>query len=152
MHIPPYTIIYEDPDLIAVSKVSGISVGGERWEENPRRLDKLLSAGGEAERTGPKLFTVHRIDKDTSGLVVFAKNAETHKKLSAAFESGTVEKTYTAVVHGRPPWPEGAAECSFPLVPDGNKQHLTIIDKYRGKPSFTGFRLLLSAGNYSVVE
>ncbi|MDR1306080.1 MAG: RluA family pseudouridine synthase [Treponema sp.] len=152
----PYTIIHEDPDIIAVSKASGISVGGERWEETPPRLDKLLAARGGAAMAGAgagqKIFTVHRIDKDTSGLVVFAKNAGTHKKLSAAFESGGVEKTYTAVVHGRPPWPEGTADCSLPLAPDGNKQHLTIIDKYRGKASFTAFRLLLSAGNYSVLE
>jgi 23S rRNA pseudouridine1911/1915/1917 synthase len=148
----PYTIIYEDTNIIAVNKTSGISVGGERWEENAPRLDKLLSARCEAEASAAKLFTVHRIDKDTSGLVVFAKNAETHKKLSAAFESGAVGKNYTAVVHGRPLWPGGTADCSLPLAPDGDKQHRTIIDKYRGKPSFTGFRLLLSAGNYSVVE
>jgi RluA family pseudouridine synthase len=141
-----FSIVYEDENLIAVNKVSGISVGGERWEESALRLDRLL-----AERA-PKLYTVHRIDKETSGLVVFAKNAETHKKLSAAFESRRVEKTYTAVIHGRPAWPGGRTECSFPLLPDGNKKHLTIIDRYRGKPSRTDFSLLLSAGNYSVVE
>jgi RluA family pseudouridine synthase len=149
-----YIIIHEDTDIIAVNKTSGISVGGERWEENAPRLDKLLSARYETEAAvaAAKLFTVHRIDKDTSGLVVFAKNAAAHKKLSTAFESGAVEKTYTAVVHGRPPWPGGTADCALPLAPDGDKQHRTIIDKYRGKPSSTGFRLLLSAGNYSVVE
>jgi 23S rRNA-/tRNA-specific pseudouridylate synthase len=83
---------------------------------------------------------------------VFAKNAGTHKKLSAAFESRQVEKTYTAIVHGRPAWPGGSTECAFPLVPNGNKKHLTIIDKYRGKSSQTNFSLLLSAGNYSVIE
>ncbi|MDR0403339.1 MAG: RNA pseudouridine synthase [Treponema sp.] len=141
-----FSIVYEDENLIAVNKASGISVGRERWEEEAQRLDRLL-----AERT-PKLYTVHRIDKETSGLVVFAKNAETHKTLSAAFESRRVEKIYTAVVHGRPAWPGGGIECSLPLLPDGNKKHLTIIDKYRGKASRTNFSLLLSAGNYSVVE
>jgi RluA family pseudouridine synthase len=141
-----FSIVYQDENLIAVNKASGISVGGERWEESAQRLDRLLA--GQA----PKLYTVHRIDKETSGLVVFAKNAETHKKLSAAFESRRVEKTYTAVIHGRPAWPDGRTECSLPLLPDGNKKHLTIIDRYRGKPSRTDFRLLLSAGNYSVVE
>jgi RluA family pseudouridine synthase len=159
-----FSIVYEDENIIAVNKASGISVGGERWEESAPRLDRLLAGTvsnvlpGPAERPGrvseqaAKLYTVHRIDKETSGLVVFAKNAEAHKKLSAAFESRRVEKTYTAVVHGRPAWPGGGMECVLPLLPDGNKKHLTIIDKYRGKPSRTDFSLLLSAGNYSVVE
>jgi RluA family pseudouridine synthase len=160
-----FSIVYEDEDIIAVNKASGISVGGERWEESAVRLDKLLAGlpsgrlyenappgGNRAGRQEQKFYTVHRIDKETSGLVVFAKNAAAHRALSAAFESRRVEKTYTAVVHGRPAWPGGRADCGFPLVPDGNKKHLTIIDKYRGKPSRTEFSLLLSAGNYSVVE
>jgi RluA family pseudouridine synthase len=155
-----FSIVYADENIIAVNKASGISVGGERWEESAQRLDRLLANAPSivAERPGglseqaAKLYTVHRIDRETSGLVVFAKNAETHKKLSTAFESRQVEKTYTAIVHGRPAWPGGSTECALPLVPNGNKKHLTIIDKYQGKPSHTNFSLLLSAGNYSVVE
>jgi 23S rRNA pseudouridine1911/1915/1917 synthase len=141
----PYTIIYNDERIIAVNKASGISVGGERWDESALRLDQMLS-----ELTAHKIFTVHRIDKDTSGLVIFAKDHKTHKKISAAFESRSVEKKYIAVVHGRPSWKE--TSCDLPLVPDGNKKHLTIIDNYRGKPSLTKFTLLCFAGNYSVLE
>jgi RluA family pseudouridine synthase len=142
-----FSIIYEDENIIAVNKASGISVGGERWEESAQRLDRLLAGGDRV-----KLYTVHRVDKETSGLVVFAKNAETHKQLSGAFESRLVEKTYTAIIHGRPAWPGGSTECALPLLPNGNKKHLTIIDKYRGKPSQTNFSLLLAVGNYSIVE
>jgi 23S rRNA pseudouridine1911/1915/1917 synthase len=162
----PFTIIFEDDSVIAVNKASGIAVTGERWDSEAPRLDLLLkqelaARPGENEISagqnspggaGPELFTVHRIDKDTSGLVIFAKDGETHKSLSAAFENRRVEKTYIAIVHGRPSWPDGKANCDLPLVPDGNKSHLTIIDKYRGKPSLTAFTLLLSAGNYSAVE
>jgi RluA family pseudouridine synthase len=144
MKAAPFSIIYEDGHILAVNKAPGIAVGADRWDESRERLDKLLEA------RCPGIFTVHRIDRDTSGLVIFAKDAETHKKLSAAFESRRVRKQYTAVVHGRPVWTE--TECSLPLVPDGDKQHRTIIDKYRGKPSMTRFRLLLSAGNYSLLE
>jgi 23S rRNA pseudouridine1911/1915/1917 synthase len=70
--------------------------------------------------------------------------------LSAAFEGRQVAKSYIAVVRGRPSWKE--TECDLALVPNGNKQHHTIVDKYRGKPSLTRFRLLGSAGNYSVLE
>jgi RluA family pseudouridine synthase len=161
----PFTIIKEDDSVIVVNKASGIAVTGERWDSDAPRLDLLLKQELAARPKGdtftrqefpyaaePELFTVHRIDKDTSGLVIFAKDSETHKLLSAAFENRRVEKTYMAIVHGRPSWPDGKTSCDLPLVPDGNKSHLTIIDKYCGKPSLTVFTLLLSAGNYSVVE
>ncbi|MDR1930749.1 MAG: RNA pseudouridine synthase, partial [Treponema sp.] len=152
--IPPQ-IIYEDEGLIAVNKASGISVGGERWDGDAGRLDKILEQFL-AERGGAgvpeKLYRVHRIDKETSGVVVFAKNAAAHRELSSAFESRSVQKIYTAVVHGRPAWPGGGISCKLPLLPDGNKRHLTIVDKYRGKPSETRFSLILSAGNYAVIE
>jgi RluA family pseudouridine synthase len=142
----PFAVIYEDEHTAAVNKAPGLSVGGDRWDESKERLDRLLSAFLGVQ----KLYTVHRIDQDTSGIVVFAKDAETHRKLSGVFESRGVKKRYIAVIHGRPLWKESA--CDLPLVPNGNKEHHTIIDKYRGNKSFTGFRLLGSAGNYSVVE
>ncbi|MDR2741613.1 MAG: RluA family pseudouridine synthase [Treponema sp.] len=141
----PFTIIYEDDHIIAVNKAAGISVGSDRWDEARERLDKLLAAHCPAQ-----VFTVHRIDRDTSGAVVFAKDAETHKRLSAAFESRQTAKQYIAVIHGRLSLAETL--CELPLVPNGDKQHRTIIDQYRGKKALTRFRLLGSAGNYSVVE
>jgi 23S rRNA pseudouridine1911/1915/1917 synthase len=140
-----FTIVYEDDFAVAVNKSPGISVGGDRWDESKDRLDLLL--GG---RLGRRVFTVHRIDRDTSGLVLFAKDRETHRNLSAAFEKREVKKQYVAVICGRPPWAETA--CELPLVPGGDKRHRTIIDRYRGKPSLTRFRFLGGAGNYGVVE
>ena len=146
----PYTEIYHDDHIIAVNKSSGISVGGDRWDESIERLDHIL----ERDYSLPKIFTVHRIDKDTSGLVIFAKDRESHRIISTAFENRLIDKKYIAVVHGRPLWKETV--CDLKLVPDGNKKHMTIIDKYRGKESVT--RFVLSAGvscghvNYSVLE
>jgi len=151
----PFTIMYEDNSIIAVNKASGIAVTGERWDGEAPRLDLLLKRELTARQESAEeaeLFTVHRIDKDTAGLVVFARERETHKAMSSAFESRQVKKTYIAVIHGRPLWPEGKTTCDLPLVPDGSKKHLTIIDKYRGKHSLTAFTLLFSTGNYSVVE
>jgi RluA family pseudouridine synthase len=141
-----FSVIFEDPFLIAVNKASGITVGPGRWENAPERLDRHIAALVETTR----LYRVHRIDRDTSGLVVFAKDPQTHRILSQAFERGQVQKRYLAVVHGRPAWQE--TENNLPLVPNGNKRHLTIIDKYRGKKARTRFRLLGSVGTYSVVE
>jgi RluA family pseudouridine synthase len=142
----PYAVIFENEHFIAVNKAPGISVGGDRWDESKDRLDKLI----ERDLKLSKIYTVHRIDRETSGLVVFAKNRETHRSLSRAFEQREIEKHYTAVVHGRPSWKE--TSCDLALVPNGNKKHMTIIDKYRGKKSLTFFTLLLCAGNYSVLQ
>ncbi|MCL2478531.1 MAG: RNA pseudouridine synthase [Treponema sp.] len=142
----PFEVIYEDSKIIAVNKASGIAVCADRWDDSRERLDKLLAASLGME----KVFIVHRIDRDTSGLVVFAKDEDTHRKLSMAFEGRQTEKRYIAVTRGRPSWNETV--CDLPLVPDGNKWHHTIIDKYQGKKSLTRFRLLCIAGNYSVVE
>ena len=142
----PYVIIFENKDIIAVNKMSGISTGGDRWDESKERLDKLI----ELEQNIPKIFTIHRIDKETSGLVIFAKNREAHRSLSIAFEQRKILKLYTVIIHGSPSWDETI--CDLPLIPNGNKRHMTIIDKYRGKESITHFKKIFSAGNYTVIE
>ena len=141
-----YSLIHSDDNIIVVNKASGISVGPDRYDESKERLDKII----EKDFKISKLYIVHRIDKETSGIVIFAKSADQHRVLSMAFENRQVEKKYTAVVHGRPSWKE--TECDLPLVPDGNKKHMTIIDKFKGKESYTKFIYLFSTGNYSVLE
>jgi RluA family pseudouridine synthase len=141
----PFSVLYEDNDIIAVNKSSGIAVCAGRWDYSTRRLDMLVS-----EFAGRRLFTVHRIDSGTSGIVVFAKNAQSHRRLSIAFETRTVHKVYTAVVLGTPTWVESS--CDAPLVINGDKRHRTIIDKYRGKKSLTHFKLLARAGDVSLIE
>jgi RluA family pseudouridine synthase len=141
-----FSIVYEDENIVALNKSSGIAVSPDRWDPSKERLDILAAEYLKAAR----LYTVHRIDRETSGLVIFAKNSETHRVLSAAFEGRQIKKRYIAVVNGRPSWKE--TNCDLALVPNGNKQHMTIVDKYRGKKSITAFRFLGSAGNYSVIE
>ncbi len=157
----PYTVVREDADIVAVDKAAGIAVLADRWDDSKERLDELLNAAyakaiDAAPEAAPPLpfphrvFVVHRIDRDTSGLVVFAKNADAHRALSAAFESRKVDKTYLAVVHGNPAWRE--TECDLPLRPDGDREHRTVIDKANGKRARTAFRLLGSYGHLSIVE
>jgi RluA family pseudouridine synthase len=140
-----WAIVWEDAAFLAVNKVSGIVLCPERWDRDRDSLVRLL----EKER-GERLFVCHRIDRETSGLAVFAKTHDAHKRLSAAFEKRLVQKKYTVILHGHPLWRE--TDCDLPLLPDGNKKHGTIVDKYRGKPSRTCFRVLFSAGSYTVAE
>jgi RluA family pseudouridine synthase len=144
--ILPYTVLYEDATLIAVDKASGIAVGPDRWEPGRARLDALLSQA----LGGAQIYRVHRLDSGCSGVVVFAKDAATHQRLSLAFQERTVDKTYIAIVRGRVPWRETIAD--FALVPDGNKKHQTIVDRYRGKKALTRFQCLCAGRTASVVR
>lgn len=154
----PYRVVREDDAIIVVDKASGVAVLADRWDDSKVRLDELINAdvaAGMAAGAEPRIphphrvFVVHRIDRDTSGLVAFAKTAEAHRRLSAAFESRSVGKEYLAVVRGRPVWEE--TSCELPLRADGDREHRTVVDKALGKRSVSRFRLLGSAGNLSLV-
>jgi RluA family pseudouridine synthase len=140
----PFTVIYDDENSIAVNKASGISVTPDRWELSKERLDSIIKEYLNIDT----LLRVHRIDKGTSGLIVFARNTITHKKLSLDFEKRGVKKMYIDVVHGKVSWEKTV--CDLALIPDGNKQHLTVVDNYRGKKSLTRFEFVAAAGNFSV--
>lgn len=123
-----------------VNKASGLSTTPERHETDCKPLSKMFAQ---------KIYVVHRIDKGTSGLVIFAKTREAHRALCLCFQNHLVEKTYIAVVHGAPSWRE--TEITLNLLPDGNKKGQTIVDRFRGKKSVTRFKMAARAGNYSAV-
>lgn len=161
----PFSILFENDFIVVLNKSNGIAVIADRWDDSKDRLDELLNTHYAAlvlaaSRENPpqkpplpyphRVYVVHRIDRDTSGLVLFAKTQEAHRVLSQAFESRSVTKRYIAVVHGRPSWDETV--CELALRPDGDRAHRTVIDKGGGKPALTRFRLLGSVETYSVVE
>jgi 23S rRNA-/tRNA-specific pseudouridylate synthase len=109
-------ILYKDEHLLVVDKPAGLPVLPDGWEEDAPYLVKLLE-----EKYG-KIFIVHRLDKITSGVMVFARDAETHRALSLQFEDREAEKTYHALVEGTPKWEEKTAR--HPLRANvGHKHH-----------------------------
>ena len=90
-----YAVLFEDEHVLAVDKPSGLAVIPERTGDPEQCLRKLI----EAERSLP-LWVVHRIDRDTSGVVLFAKTADAHRTMCMTFESRAVEKTYVVLVNG----------------------------------------------------
>jgi len=104
----PLVPLHEDDDIVAVHKPSGEPViptrDGEPQDCLQRRLERQL---------GRRLFVVHRIDKDASGVVVFAQSAEAHRALSLAFEHRRVEKAYAAFVAGAIEPPLGRLEMAL---------------------------------------
>jgi 23S rRNA pseudouridine1911/1915/1917 synthase len=106
---PALTIAYQDEHLLVVDKGPGLVVHparGHRQETLAQLLAPLL-AGGEPERAG----IVHRLDRDTSGLLVVSRSQDVHRRLQAALASRKVEREYLALVEGRPPARTGTIEA-----------------------------------------
>jgi 23S rRNA pseudouridine1911/1915/1917 synthase len=106
---PPFTIAYEDEHLLVIDKGAGLVVHPARGHHEDT-LSQLLAprlAGGDAERAG----VVHRLDRDTSGLLVLARTEEAHRLLQRAIAERRVEREYVALVEGRPPARTGTIEA-----------------------------------------
>lgn len=142
--VPDYTVIYSDDSMVVLNKRSGLLVAQDRYDEEAPRLDLA------AEKEFGRLYAVHRIDKDTSGIVVYARTPEAHKDISKQFEDRLIDKTYHCLVNGRPLW--DTISCDLPLQPDGDARHRTVVNKRFGKPSVTFFRNIGAAGPYSWIE
>jgi RluA family pseudouridine synthase len=128
------TVLYSDDSILAVDKPSGLLAIPDRYDPDaPVLATTLRAAWG-------RLFVVHRIDKDTTGILVYARTEEAHRALNEAFATREVKKTYRAIVRGLPPWDETV--CELPLRPDGDRQHRTVIDAHRGKESRTAFAVV----------
>jgi len=116
----------------------------------PDRYDPdALVVSRELEMEYGRLWTVHRLDLDTSGVLIFARTEEAHRALSLLFEEQKVAKVYHAVVSGRPSWTD--TSCELPLRPDGDRMHRTIVDG-TGKPSVTHFKVLGCYARMGLVE
>jgi 23S rRNA pseudouridine1911/1915/1917 synthase len=130
--------------VLAVAKPAGLLTIPDRYDVSQPSLIEILT-----KRHG-SLWIVHRLDRETSGVVVFARTEEAHRQLSESFAGGRVAKTYFALVDGRVNWVEEIVD--LPLRPDADRRHRTHVDRARGKPSETAFRLLEHVGPFSLVE
>ena len=147
----PFTLIYADDDMIAVNKAAGLLVAADRWDIEAPRLDLLIQK--ELPQIAPlcqKLYAVHRIDKDTSGILLYALNAEAHRALNTAFQDREIKKTYRLLIHGRVQ--EEQFTVDLPLRADGDALHRTVVDKRRGKEAITHFTVLETFRQFSLLE
>ena len=127
-------IIHSDEHLIIIDKPAGLPVLPDGWEKDAPYLVKML------EEEYGKVFIIHRLDKVTSGVMVFARTAEAHRILNIQFEDREAEKIYRAIVEGEPKWNEKITK--FPLLADVGKKHRTVVNDQKGKPSETQYRIL----------
>ena len=132
----PYAVAYEDADLLIVAKPAGVVVhpaGPHRGATLSEALAARGAAGGEPWRPG----IVHRLDRDTSGLLVVAKSEEAHRRLKAALAAREIVREYLALVEGRPPSRTGTIDA--PLGRDRRVRTRRSIDSDRPREARTHF-------------
>jgi 23S rRNA pseudouridine1911/1915/1917 synthase len=136
--LPELVVAYEDEQLIVVAKAAGVVVhpaGPHRDGTLSQALARHGAAGGESWRPG----IVHRLDKDTSGLLVVAKSEETHRRLKAALAARHIVREYLALVEGHPPARSGTIDA--PLGRDRRARTRMSIDTDKPRAARTHFEL-----------
>lgn len=128
------TPLYEDDTLLAVDKPAGLLAVPGRGE------DKQDCLWQRVREFWPDALVVHRLDMATSGLMLFARGADMQRRLSRAFASRQVHKSYVAVVAGRMSAAQGRIE--LPLIADWPRRPVQKVDPQQGKPSITDWQLL----------
>lgn len=141
---PHAWLLYQDDTLLVINKPAGLPTVPDGYQPAAPHLTGLLRAA-----FGP-LWVVHRLDKETSGVIVLARTAEAHRDLNRQFREHVITKVYHALVVGQPAWDE--CTIDLPLRADGDRRHRTVVDRARGKPSLTVCRVLQRLGDAALVE
>lgn len=143
MHNTEVPIIAENDSLVVVNKPSGLLTIPDRFDA------QLPSVKTRLQQQYGNIFVVHRIDRDTSGILLFAKNEDAHKYYSAAFEERTIVKKYLGLVHGSPLQSSGT--INKPIAHHPVQKGKMVVHR-SGKPSVTHYRVMQNFGLYSLVE
>ena len=148
----PLNVLFEDDDLVVVNKPAGLTIHPGAGHREHTLVNALLShcttLSGIAGKERPGI--VHRLDKETSGCVVVAKNDIAHRGLSKQFAARTVEKIYLALVAGRLRKPIGVIQEKIGRHPV-HRQRMSVASK-RGRPAKTEYRVIRSSDQASIVE
>jgi len=149
----PLNVIFENDDLIVVNKPAGMVVHPAAGHSSGTLVNAVLGyepdiegIGGE-ERPG----VVHRLDKETSGLILLAKNERAHRWLQDQFRLRKVEKTYLALVDGKPPTPAGRVEAYIGRDPKQRKK-MAIVSPNKGREAISEYKTLESFNKHTLLE
>jgi len=150
----PLDILYEDECLLVLNKPAGIVVHPSAGHDEHTLVNALLHhCEGELSGIGgvARPGIVHRLDKETSGCLVVAKNDETHLALSEQFAGRTVEKIYLAILCGLLPRDEGNIRAAIARHPTHRKR-MAVRDDDEGRAAHTGYRVLERLNEATLVE
>lgn len=135
-------VIFENDDWVVLNKPAGMLSIPDRTQSQPSLKDKLIEKYG-------NIFTVHRLDKDTSGIIVFAKNDITHKHLSLQFEERTTTKIYAGLVPGKIYDTKGIIDVP---ITEHYAQQGAMMTSARGKPSVTEYEVVEQFKSFAWVQ
>ena len=135
-------VIHRDAEVIALNKPPGLAVQGGSGTE--RHVDGMLDALRFGYEERPRL--VHRLDKDTSGLLLIARTGQAAKRLAESFRDRETEKLYWAIVVGVPPRPEGTIDLPLAKRPGARDRETMQVDHEEGQKALTDFQVLDRAG------
>lgn len=138
--LEPYvSLLHSDADFLVFDKPSGLlSVPGR----HPALSDSLLTR---VQKNYPQALIVHRLDKDTSGIVLMSRNRKAHAFVAAQFEARTTQKSYVAEVWGRVADEEGLIDLPLAIDPDNKPRHR--VDTEHGKPAQTRWQVIRRGEN-----
>lgn len=137
-------ILHHDDHIVVLNKPAGLSVLNEGWDPDAPYLRQMLE-----DKFG-QIWVVHRLDKITSGVMVFALTAEAHRGLNGQFERREVKKVYQTIAEGVPPW--NVRNARHMLRTNVGRAHRTVVVHKRGKNSETDFKVLKRGQDEALVE
>lgn len=145
-------IVYEDDDLMVINKSSGVVVHPSSGHFSGTLVNGLLAYTNSLSTTNGDIRPgiVHRIDKDTSGLIVVAKNNKAHEKLAMQLKDKTLSRIYIALVHGKINHDTGTIDA--PIGRDFNDRKKMCVTDENGKEAITHFRVLERFNNATLIE
>jgi 23S rRNA pseudouridine1911/1915/1917 synthase len=151
----PLDIHYEDEDVIIINKQPGLVVHPGHGNFTGTLLHGLayhFQQSGQTKIENSFGYLVHRIDKDTSGLLLVAKNEEAQTKLAKQFFDHTIDRAYEAIVWGEPKEEQGTIEGSIARNPHDRTQMTVFPENDKGKEAITHYRILRKFGYVSLLE
>jgi 23S rRNA pseudouridine1911/1915/1917 synthase len=149
----PLDIVFENENMMVVNKPAGMVVHPAAGHSSGTLVHAALAHAPEMEGIGgeQRPGIVHWLDKNTSGLILLAKNDQTHRWLVHRFKERKVEKTYLALVDGKPPTPTGRVETPIGRSPNDRKK-MAVVPSSRGREAVTEYRTLESFPEHSLLE
>ena len=149
----PLDIIFENDDLIVVDKPAGMVVHPAAGHASGTLVNAVLGYDPDIEGIGgeERPGVVHRLDKETSGLILLAKNEHAHRWLQDQFRLRKVQKTYLALVDGKPPTPSGRVEAPIGRDPSHRKR-MAIVPESRGRAAISEYKTLESFKEHTLLE
>lgn len=149
----PLDIVFENEELLVVNKPAGMVVHPAAGHASGTLVNAVLGHDPDIEGIGgeERPGVVHRLDKDTSGLILLAKNERAHRWLQDQFRLRNVEKTYLALVEGRPPTPSGRVEAHIGRDPK-NRKRMAVVSASKGREAISEYKTLEVFKNHTLLE